>query len=398
MRRAIRRGLGWLLVLAALLAVVWLGAFALTGRSGIARALAWMDSDVDDQHRFPARPIATAPPRFDFRPTDAAERERLAPVWRDLGIEARGRTVTRPFDDFMRQTDTLAFLVLRDDVLLYEGYYNGATRESSLTSFSVAKSFVSALVGIAIGEGRIGSIEDPITRYVPELLERDARYAGITLRHLLSMASGIRYVERSLPWSDDARTYYGTDLRAVAVSSPIEGPPGKTFHYNNFHPLLLGLVLERTTGMPVARYLEQQLWTRLGMEAAGSWSLDSEASGFEKLESGLNARAIDYAKFGRLYLEQGRWQGVQLVPAGWVEASTRRDATTDPAENYQYLWWVAIRVPGRHHFFAAGKHGQCIYVMPERRLVFVRMGRTDSFGRWPQIFEQIATRIDALPR
>jgi CubicO group peptidase (beta-lactamase class C family) len=134
------------------------------------------------------------------------------------------------------------------------------------------------------------------------------------------------------------------------------------------------------------------------MEAPGSWSLDSEGSGFEKMESGLNARAIDFAKFARLYLNRGNWQGEQVVPAAWVEESTRRDRATDPAERYQYLWWVNTQVPGRHHFFAAGKHGQYLYVMPERNLAFVRFGRTDPHRRWPATFVRIAERMDAVGR
>lgn len=387
------------LVLAALLAAwlaAWLGAHALTGRSAWARAIAWMESDVDDQHRFTARTVANAPPRFDFRQPDPAERERLAPAWREIELGSGSGRREVPLADFLSESGTLAFLVLRDDVLLYEGYFNGASREAPVTSFSVAKSFVSALIGCAIADGRIQSLRDPVTRYLPELLERDARYRYITLEHLLTMASGIRYEERGMPWSDDTLTYYSPDLRATALSSPIAGPPNQSFHYNNFHPLLLGLVLERTTGMSVSRYLQERLWKPLGMEAPASWSLDSEQSGFEKMESGLNARAVDFAKFARLYLNRGRWNGRQLVSAEWVEASTRRDAASDPAEQYQYLWWVNTQLPGRHHFFAAGKYGQYLYVMPERGLVFVRFGRSDPHRRWPMAFEAIAGKIDSL--
>lgn len=385
------------LVLASLLAAwlaLWLGAHALTDRFAWARAVAWMESDVDDQHRFPARGIANAPPRFEFRRPDPGERERLAPVWREIEVDSgNGKRRVIALDEFLRETDTLAFLVLRDDVLLYEGYFNGGSREAPVTSFSVAKSFVSALIGCALADGHIRSVHDPVTRYVPELLERDARYRHVTLAHLLTMASGIRYQERGMPWSDDALTYYSPDLRETALSSPIAGPPNQSFHYNNFHPLLLGLVLERTTGMTVARYLQERLWKRLGMEAPASWSLDSERSGFEKMESGLNARAVDFAKFARLYLNRGRWNGEQILPAEWVEAATRRDAVSDPAEQYQYLWWVNTQ-SGRHHFFALGKYGQYLYVMPERGLVFVRFGRSDPHRRWPMAFEAIARRIE----
>ncbi|HEU0202210.1 MAG TPA: serine hydrolase, partial [Burkholderiaceae bacterium] len=370
---------------------VWLGAHAFTDRSQLARAIAWMESDVDDQWRFPSRPIANAPPRFDFKEPAAAVRRRVEAALEEVGLGAKAKG--RPFAEFMHETETLAFLVVRDDELLYEGYFNGATRESSVTSFSVAKSFVSALVGCAIADGSIGSVEDPVTRYVPELLERDARYRDVRLRHLLAMSSGIRYIERGLPWSDDSTTYYAPDLRAAAVSSPIDGPPGQSFHYNNFHPLLLGLVIERATKRSVARYLEERLWKPLGMEAPASWSLDSERSGFEKMESGINARAIDFAKFGRLFLNRGRWNGVQVIPEAWVEESTRLDTASDPAPKYQYLWWVNARVAPRHHFFAAGKYGQFIYVMPEKGLVFVRFGRADGYGSWPALFERLGERI-----
>jgi CubicO group peptidase (beta-lactamase class C family) len=382
--------------IAGLVLLVGLGAHLLTPRSQIARAIAWRDSDVDDHRRFPARVIDNAGPVFHFRPPPADVQHRYAPALATVAFTRDGAEVTQDLEAFMRTTDTLAFLVVQDDVLLYEGYFNGHRRDAIVTSFSVAKSFVSALVGVAIAGGSIGSVEDPITRYVPELLQRDRRYERVRLRHLLSMSSGIRYVERGLPWSDDAATYYSPDLRSTALASPIIGPPGERFHYNNFHPLILGLVLERVTRRPVAKYLEETLWQPLGMEAPGSWSLDSHAHGFEKMESGLNARAVDFAKFGCLYLARGTWRGRQLVPAAWVDESTRLDTTTDPATHYQYFWWVDAKARDRNAFFAAGKHGQYIYVVPEHRLVMVRFGRTDPLGTWPAVFEALAARIAAV--
>ncbi|HWO89222.1 MAG TPA: serine hydrolase [Gemmatimonadales bacterium] len=382
--------------LVVVLALIWLGAHLFTSNSQWARAIAWLDSDVDDYKRFPSRTISNAPPTFAFRQPSASIRRRYAPAFETITYRQDGRNTTLGFDEFLQQTNTVAFLVIKDDVVLYEGYFNGYDRNSTVTSFSIAKSFVSALVGIAISEGYIGSVEDPITKYVPELLAIDPRYRNITLRHLLSMSSGIRYVEHHLPWSDATTTYYAPDLRAAAISSPIRGEPGRVFHYNNYHPLLLGLVLERTTGRPVAQYLEEKIWKPLGMEAPGSWSLDSERSGFEKMESGINGRAIDFAKFGRLFLNQGNWNGVQIVPAEWVDESTRRDTTTDPAPQYQYFWWVNTKVTGRHHFYAAGKHGQYIYIVPEQNLIFVRFGRTDAYRHWDDIFEMLAERIDTL--
>jgi CubicO group peptidase (beta-lactamase class C family) len=186
------------------------------------------------------------------------------------------------FDEFLRSSDTLAFLVVHDDWLVYERYLGGAGRQGRQTSFSVAKSFVSALVGIAIGEGSIDSVSDPVTDYVPGLLERDPRFDRITLRDLLTMSSGIRYEEHSLPlpWGDDVNTYYSTDLRDLALNATeIERPPGQEWHYNNYNPLLLGLVLERATGMSVSDYMATRLWQPLGAERDATWSLDMTASG-----------------------------------------------------------------------------------------------------------------------
>lgn len=381
------------------LVLAWLAAHLFTASSQLARALVWMDSDVDDYKRFPLRRIANAAPRFDFLQPSAALRERYAPVFAKVPGGRGQDGATQTLDEFLERTDSAAFLVIKDDTLLVERYFNGYDHDSIVTSFSIAKSFVSALVGIAIAEGRIASIEDPVTLYVPELLQRDARYRDIRLRHLLSMASGMRYEENGMPWGDAARTYYSPDLRALALESPITGAPGQTFNYNNYHPLLLGLVLERTTGQPVAHYLEQKIWQPLGMEAPGSWSLDSEKSGFEKMESGINARAIDFAKFGRLFLHEGNWNGQQLVPAQWVAASTRRDTSTDPAPFYQYFWWVNARAGG-NHYFASGNHGQKIYIIPEQQLIFVRFGRSDPYREWEGLFESLAGRIasvDAAP-
>jgi CubicO group peptidase (beta-lactamase class C family) len=138
----------------------------------------------------------------------------------------------------------------------------------------MAKSFASALMGIAIDEGHIKSVDEPITNYLPELLEKDKRFRSITIRHLLTMTSGIKYEEGGdLPWSEDAddtKTYYATDLRELALNCQIEGEPGKYFEYNNYNPLLVGMILERATGMPVSHYMEAKLWMPMGMEADGS--------------------------------------------------------------------------------------------------------------------------------
>jgi CubicO group peptidase (beta-lactamase class C family) len=396
------------LLVAVLLAGIMSAAAATADRFYVSRIIAWREADFRDFERFPSRAVPAGPKEFSFKaaPEDPPEYLRTVTYRRDapdpatpresmattLG-SAGGEKVTEPLEKFLEDTDTTAFLVIRDDKLLYEGYFNGYDRESTQTSFSVAKSFVSALVGIAIEEGYIGSVEDPITKYVPEL--EGPEMDKITIRHLLTMSSGLRYSGEGGgggPLGDDARTYYDPNLRELALTVEPEVKPGRRWEYNNYHPLLLGMVLERATDRPVATYLSQKIWRPLGMEAEGSWSLDSEASGFEKMESGINGRAIDFAKFGRLYLNRGEWKGKEVVPHSWVEESTRVDTTTDPADFYQYFWWVDVVEPDRGRFMARGNLGQFIYVVPDKDLVIVRMGEDFGYNRWPELLRSIADK------
>jgi CubicO group peptidase (beta-lactamase class C family) len=358
-----------------------------TDSSTVARALIWMEADVRDQHRFPARRIPAG--EHASRLPAGEEAELLAPR-----LDADGRATL--LDDLLRETDTHAFVVAHEDRLVYERYLGGSGRKTLETSFSVAKSFVSTLVGIAIEEGLIGGIDDVVTDYVPELAARDPRFKRITLRHLLTMSSGLRYSESDFPWprSDDTYTYYGIDLRQVALErSEVEAPPGQEWHYNNYNPLLLGLVLERATGMSVSRYMATRLWQPLGAGSDASWSLDSERSGFEKMESGLNATAVDYARFGLLYLHAGRLQGERVVPEAWIEAATAAQTTTDHDSRYGYLWWVDGERPG--NFYAFGNYGQYIYVAPDADAVIVRTG--SDWGvenqRWLEIFRDVTDQL-----
>jgi CubicO group peptidase (beta-lactamase class C family) len=149
------------------LVLIWLGAHLFTDRSQWARAIAWLDSDIDDYKRFPMRIVANAAPPFNFKLPSVEIQQRYAPAFDTITYTRNGRNITQDFDKFLEQTDTVALLVIKDDILLYEGYFNGYDHDSTVTSFSIAKSFVSALVGIAISDGYISGVDDPITKYVP---------------------------------------------------------------------------------------------------------------------------------------------------------------------------------------------------------------------------------------
>lgn len=300
-------------------------------------------------------------------------------------------------DTFLADTGTLAFLVIQNDTVIYERYFKSNQHDSIVTSFSVAKSFDSALIGMAIQEGYIKSVDDPITDYIPELAERDPRFKDIHIRHLLMMASGLRYnTDRPISFGDDNLTYEFDDLRHLALTeTEVMEKPGQTFLYNNYNPLLLGLILERATGRPVTTYLQEKLWTPLGMEYDGSWSLDDEKPGFEKMESGINARAIDFAKFGRLYLNRGNWEGTQILPADWVVASVRDNGLIQNASIYYgYMWWGENCNPNSQDYFAVGNLGQFIYISPSKNMIIVRNG--ESYGlegeqeAWGGVFCQFA--------
>ena len=309
---------------------------------------------------------------------------------------------------FLEKNQTQAFIVIQDGDIRYENYFNDTQRDSMVTSFSMAKSFTSALIGIAIQEGYIHSVDDPITDYLPELAERDPRFQEITIRHLLLMASGLEYQEfRPLLFNSDdvLTTYYPNQRKITLENTHIIDPPGQYFRYNKYHPQLLGMILERATGMTVTNYLQTRIWDKVGMEYDGSWSTDSQASDFEKMETGVNACAIDFAKFGVLFLNGGQWQGEQVISTVWVEESTQPLLPENYAEYYapwfsslpgrayyKYMWWGMAREGSIYDFAAEGDKGQFIYVVPSKNLVIVRNGI--DFGipteQWLALFYDFA--------
>jgi CubicO group peptidase (beta-lactamase class C family) len=364
------------------------------------RVLVWQESDAFDWQKFPSHPLKAAPTTYHF---EVSRDPQVPQLFEQLsGAE--------DWDDFLEANATQAFIVIQDGVIRYEGYFNNTQRDSIVTTFSVAKSFDSALIGIAIEEGYIKSVNDPITAYLPELALRDARFDDITIRDVLLMASGLEYREmRPLLFNgDDPLTTYHTNQRRIALENTrIIDAPRAYFQYNKYHPQLLGMILERTTGMSVTDYLQTRIWDPLGMEFDGSWSTDSVDSDFEKMETGINARAVDFAKFGALFLDGGLWQGRQVVPRAWVDESTQPLLPADyddyyndwvkamPGRGYyKYMWWGMSREDGGYDFTAEGDKGQFIYVSPEKNLVIVRNGIDYGIPAhdWLRLFYEFAGR------
>src|SRR5690606_16489947 len=242
---------------------------------------------------------------------------------------------------------------------------------SIVPSFSMAKSVTSMLIGCAIADGLIGSVHDPVSRYIPEMAKNG--FNKVTIEHLLQMTSGLKFNEGYYnPFGEVATFYYGRGLEKATTRLKLEAEPGTRFNYVSGNTQILGLVLDRVLGnKTITEYLNEKIWQPIGMEYDASWSIDRKKDGIEKTFCCLNARARDFAKLGRLYLNDGNWQGKQLVPADWVRQSTRVDSSGASNKHYQYQWWLPT-LDG--DFLAQGILGQYVYVNPSKNLVIVRLG------------------------
>ena len=308
--------------------------------------------------------------------------------------------------ELLRSTGTNAFIVVRDNQVLYENYFNGSARDSLCTAWSLSKSVTSALVGIAIFEGYIKSLDDPITNYLPEL--KGQGFDAITIRNLLTMGSGIQYRIGFLPWDEFVLAGYYPNLRQLLLSDlKIMEPPGQSFHYNNFNAELIGMILERTTHRLPSQYLQEKIWKPIGMEYPATWSIDSEQDDFELTPILLNARAIDLAKFGRLYLNSGNWDGKQIVPKQWVVESTTKDPNDhrpwetfsrwqDKGGYYKYFWWGVSLGKSDYSYMGIGTYGQFIFVSPRTKVVIIRTADKDGIDPpyWREVFQNIAEQVD----
>lgn len=276
----------------------------------------------------------------------------------------------------MASYHTAAFIVLRRGALLHETYWSGFDRDSRSNSNSVAKSWLSALVGIAVNEGALRNVDQPVGDFIPEF--REGARAALTVRHLLTMSAASTFDENyDNPMAFPARAHYGPDLvRTLMEGFQVEGKPGVMHKYDSASTALLGFVLTRATGMSLSEYLSKKLWQPLGAEQPALWALDHK-DGFEKAYCCLYASARDYARLGQLYLQRGQWGGQQLVPASYVTDSVAPAPLLGddhrPTDRYGYSWW-RTRHAGHEVFYAWGYQGQYIAVIPDQDIVMVRLG------------------------
>jgi len=335
---------------------------------------------MNDYKKFPAKEIKTSQPVFKF-----AE----LPNFKNISVPQNITSIKfSDFNDFLVKTKTLSLLVIKNDTIYYEKYLSDKTEESIFTSFSVCKSFISALIGIAISEGHIKNVNEPITNYLDFF--KDKRFREITIEHLLNMKSGIKFSENYFnPFGDVAKYYYGTHLKKYLKKLKIKEKPGVNYDYQSVNTLLLSQILEKATGKTTSDYLQEKIWKPLGMEWDATWSIDSKKGQTIKAFCCLNAHTRDYAKFGRLYLNKGRWNGKQIVPESWIDKSVTfcKDSTQKLYYNYQW------RVCKLGDFYAQGILGQFIYVYPEKNVIIVRNGSNYGISNWLDVFRYIAEHL-----
>lgn len=348
----------------------------------VGRMIIYNVSDVNDYKKFPQ--VTLKHPSESFYFTDA-QRESL-----DTGMYPRSVILDDKITDFsslFERTKTTSFLIVKNDSIVFEKYFFDHKKEDVFTSFSVAKSYISALVGIAVDEGFIHSVQDSITTYLTDF--KNPGFEKITIEHLLNMESGIRFRENYFnPFAEITKYYYGPNLRKYVTKLKIEEDPG-TFSYKSVNTLLLGIIIEKATGKPLEEYFQEKIWTPLGMEYDGTLNLDSKKSHMFKSFCGVNSTARDYAKFGRLYLQNGMWNGKRIISEEWVLKSRTYYGSERASVYYSYQW----RIDNNGNFWAQGHLGQFIFVSPKHNVIIVRTGKKYGAVNWPLIMARIAQRI-----
>lgn len=328
-----------------------------TGKFYYWKAIIYNYVNIDDLEIFPYRTIETGNPQ----PWPLAAAYNQIPLTGSLKKE---------LEDFK----TVAFLVVKNDSILMEHYWENYSANSYSNSFSMAKSVVGILTGIAIAEGKIRSLDQPVSDFIPEF--KNPPNDQLTVDHLLTMSAELNWDESySSLTSETTEAYYGKNLRKQMLRLRTTGSPGVNFKYQSSCTQLLGMVIEKAAGKKLSEYFSEKLWQPIGAESDARWSLD-QSNGIEKAYCCIYSNARDFARIGKLYLDSGRWNGSQLVPEDYVLNSIKPSALSDkgrPNTEYGFQWWIG-EYSGHKIFYARGILGQYILVLPDEKMIVVRLG------------------------
>jgi CubicO group peptidase (beta-lactamase class C family) len=351
MRKKFLKGFIWFLVLLNLAIVV-------TGKTYLYKAVWYNFADIDDYKIFDNTPV----PATD--PVDWA-----------IGADYNRSQLTDSLEAIHARLQSVAFVIIKNDSIRYEQYWEGYSDSSLSNSFSMAKTIVSILVGIAIDEGKIKSLDQPVGDFIPEF--RKGTNTQLTIRHLITMSSGLNWDESySSPLSVTTEAYYGKNLYDLVAGLKVVHEPGKVFEYMSGNTELLALILQKATGKSLSAYASEKLWTPIHAVHTALWSTD-KPGGNEKAYCCFNSNARDFARIGSLFLHNGNWNGKQVVSEKYVNESTTPAPTvyTDGQPNscYGYQWWL-LNYKGHKVFYARGILGQYVIVIPDEQMVVVRLG------------------------
>jgi len=290
-------------------------------------------------------------------------------------------------------------LIIQNDTIVFERYWGSLTADRLATVFSVSKSVTSLLCGIAVDEGYIKSIDDPVTDYIPELKKKDPHWQCLTVRHLLDMRSGLDFDDTYYMHLKGlkrvvaiARLNYSHNVMKQVKHLKFRCEPGTEHFYESMTSQILGIVIERATGRPFAEYLSDKVWKPLQMESDAVVNIDSRKHRVAQSFGGISMTARDLAKIGRLYLNGGVWNGKRIVSQEWVRQSTAYDTTND---GYHFNWYntssYGADKPEHPGFYALGIKMQVLYVNPDLNLIMVRVGMNNSGKVFhPELFETLS--------
>ncbi len=337
--------------------------------------------DDRDIHRLPSQEITATNECFNF---EKAEKD-----YGDI-IKFNDWTTDLPrfrtLSQFVKEHKARSCIVIQNDSIKFE-YYDEKLNSNSLhPSYSIAKAFTSTLIGLAIADGFIDSEQDLVSKYIPEW-NIPEKGKNLKIEHLLNQTSGIKFT-----WVQDAQIYYGNDIWKAIHNIQFDKEPGEEQHYLNITYQLLGIILERVTGKSVSEYLQEKIWQPLGMCSDAIWTIDKKNKQ-EKTFCCLGATTQDYAKFGRLYLNGGNWNGKQIIPKDWYEKAINRNRKEGSSDGYNYGFFIGLKEYGG--FMASGMDEQHIYMMPKKNLIIVVLNNKikkmkEERMDWQNTFRQIA--------
>lgn len=297
---------------------------------------------------------------------------------------------TQTLSQLNKKSGTVAYVIIKNDSIWFEKYYDGYNEDSKSNSFSMAKSYISGLMQKAIQDGFIKSLDQPVCDFLPAFCDGEA--AKMTVGDLSSMSSGTNWDEAYYsPLSITTRAYFDDDLAKVINGLKMETEPGKRFKYASGDTQMLAMVIEKATGEKIYDYFEESFWQPLGSENETLWQVDSEANDLVKAYCCVASNAKDFARYGKLFKDHGKWNGKQILDSAFVAKSVTPRFKDN--QIYGYGWWLA-NYKNKDIFYMRGHLGQLVIVIPEDDLIVVRLGHTIDNPRGDDHSPDFYTFID----